>query len=103
MSADTAASTITEHAAHVHLCGRFGKGEERWTKTYRKFAFEKFLQEEDQDPFKVGKGDIRIHRKPLYLMEHRRVRDIRVAAIHPAWSNYSDWGRVGFQIPYLYR
>ena len=88
--AHAAAVAGTHHALDVDFGGRFGEGEERWAETHRQFFLEEYAQEFFDGALEVGEVDIAIDQQAFDLVEHRRVGDIRVAAVYAAGAHNAD-------------
>src|SRR2546425_2396720 len=93
--ADAAAAATAEEAEHVDLGGRLREREKRRAEADARPRPEHFASEEFQRPFEVRHRHLAVDRQPLDLVEHRRVRDVRIAAIDPAGADDTDRRALG--------
>ena len=96
-------------AGHIHFHAGFGEGKKAGPKAHARLLAEHGLQKGGQRAAQVGQGDFRIDQQALDLVEHGRMRHVRVAAVHlarrddgqgrPALEHGADLhgGRVGAQ------
>src|SRR6266446_2370576 len=102
--ADRAAASAAEHTADEHLDARLCVGKEARTEQYLRAVLEELLQKRRQRAFQVGQRDALADDEPLDLLEHRRMREVKiVAAIHFAWYDDANGRLVALHVANLHR
>ncbi len=61
------------------------------------------MQKITEQALEIGKADIAIHHETFYLMEHRRMGDIGITAIHPSRCDGTQRWFTVFHYTNLYR
>src|SRR5690606_29306906 len=79
--ADAAALAAADHAADVDLGRRLREREIGRPEPHVQVALEEVAQELRQDALEVGEAHALVHQQAFHLVEHRRVGQVRVAAI----------------------
>ena len=70
------------HAGDVHFCRRFGERKVRRPQPHGQVALEERFHEAMQYGLEVREAHALVHQQAFHLMEHRRVRGVRIHAIH---------------------
>jgi hypothetical protein len=93
--ADPAALATALHTLDVDLGRGFGERKVRRPEAgLQVFPFEEGLQERTEHSAQIGEGDVGIHVEAFDLVEHRAVREIGIAAIHPPRRDDSQGRRL---------
>src|SRR5712691_1696384 len=80
-----AARAAAKYAAHVELGRGFGEREKRRPKARSQLlVFEELAQKIGENAFEIGEAHRLVYPEALHLVEHRRVRRVRIDAVHPA-------------------
>ena len=82
--ADAAAGAVAEHALDVDLGRRLGEREVRRPEAQAARLLEELLGEAGEHALEVREADVLVEHEALDLVEHRRVRHVRVAAVDRA-------------------
>src|SRR5512139_1097616 len=102
--ADAAAFAATHHAADVHYGRRFGERKERRPEAHRQIvALEEVAHEVGEHALQVGERHRLVDPQAFDLVEHRRVRHVGIAAVHPSRRNDAQRRLVTFHVAHLHR
>ena len=77
-------------AGNVGFGAGFRKREEARAETDAGVGTEHFTHKRGKRPAQIGHGHVLVHEQAFDLMEHRRVRDVRVAAVDASGRNHGD-------------
>ncbi len=94
LRADPAPRAAAEKAAHVHLRRGLGERKEARAEADRRAGAEHLPGEELERALEVSHGDVPVHGEAFHLVEHRRVGDVGVAAVHLAGADDPDRRRL---------
>ena len=92
-----------KHALDVHFGRRLGEREVGRPEPQSARLLEELLGKAGQDALQVREADVLVDHEALDLMEHRRVRDIRVAPVHGARRDHADRHALQLHRPDLHR
>src|SRR5690606_30398065 len=101
--ADAAALAGAHHALHVDLGGWLGEREEGRTEAHAQRLLEEHPQEFLDGALQIREADALVRQQAFHLVEHRRVGDIRVAAIHASRADDADRRLPAFHGAHLHR
>src|SRR5699024_3442153 len=98
-----ALAAIGSVPADVDLGRRLGEGKEAGPKTHVEITLEERAHEGGQRAFQVGEAGSFVDQQALDLMEHGRVRLVRIAAVDLARGDNADWRLASIHGTYLHR
>ncbi|MCY1175091.1 hypothetical protein D9M73_153140 [compost metagenome] len=101
--ADTAAFAATDHALDVDFRRRLGEREEGRAEAYGELFLEERAKEFLDGALEVGEADVLIDQQAFHLVEHRRVGQVGVAAVHAARADDANRRLLAFHGADLYR
>ena len=88
--ADAATRAAAQHAGHVDFGRRLGEREVRRPQAHLQVALEERFEEAVQHGLHVREADALADHQAFDLVEHRRVRDVVIVAIHAARRDHRE-------------
>ena len=101
--ARAAAGAAAQAAVHIHLDAGLGEREEVRAHADAAVGAEELAREVSHGALQVGQGDALVDDEALDLVEHGRVRGVRVAAVHLAGAQHVDGRPLRLHDAHLHR